>query len=156
MFYGGSKNGGNPLPTIASPASAFTTVFGGALPTGTTADALFMRRKSILDAIKAETTTLQGALGSRERAKLDLHLTSIRQLENKLTPMPTGSVSCTKPAMPGGDSTFMFMNAPDALRGGQGPPGHHRERVRVRHHARRRNPVRQRPEVDGQRPRPPL
>ena len=115
MFFGGSKNGGNPLPTIASPASAFTTVFGGMLPTGMTADALYMRRKSILDAIKAETTTLQGGLGSRERAKLDLHLTSIRQLENKLMPMPTGSVSCTKPAMPGADSSFMFMNAPDAL-----------------------------------------
>ena len=55
-------------------ASAFTTVFGGALPTGMTADALLKRRKSILDIIKAETTTLKGALGSRERPSWICHL----------------------------------------------------------------------------------
>jgi hypothetical protein len=115
MFYGGSKNGGNALPTIASPLSAFTTVFGGALPTGTSADALLRRRRSILDTIKAETTALQGTLGNAERAKLDLHLTSIRQLENKLgTAMPTGA-SCTKPATPGADSTFTYMSTMDVL-----------------------------------------
>ena len=117
MFYGGNKNGGNTLPTIASPASAYSTVFGGALPTGTTSDALLKRRKSIIDTIKAETTALQGNLGSREKAKLDLHLASIRQLENKLTAsgMPSSGASCTKPTAPGGDSSFMFMNAVDAL-----------------------------------------
>src|SRR5450755_3822758 len=42
QFYGGS-NGGN-LPTIGSPLSAFNTVFGTALPTGTSASALLTRR----------------------------------------------------------------------------------------------------------------
>jgi hypothetical protein len=117
MFYGGDKNGGNPLPTIASPASAYSTVFGGALPTGMTADTLLKRRQSILDTIKAETTALQGNLGSHEKAKLDLHLSSIRMLENKLIATSGGSsggtVNCTKPSAPGGDP--VFMSAPDAL-----------------------------------------
>ena len=52
QFYGGA-NGGN-LPTIGSPLSAFNTVFGGALPTGTSAAALLTRRKSILDTVTAE------------------------------------------------------------------------------------------------------
>src|SRR5262249_37921021 len=47
QFYGGT-NGGN-LPTIGSPLSAFNTVFGSALPTGTSVSALLARRQSILD-----------------------------------------------------------------------------------------------------------
>jgi hypothetical protein len=117
MFFGGDKNGGNPLPTIGSPASAFSTVFGGALPTGMTADTQLKRRQSILDTIKAETTALQGNLGSREKAKLDLHLSSIRMLENKLIATSSGSsgggATCSKPSAPGGDPTY--MSAPDAL-----------------------------------------
>lgn len=118
MFYGGSKNGGNPVPTIASPSSAFTTVFGSSVPTGTTVDALLRRRRSILDAIKAETTSLQSTLGNTERAKLDLHLTSIRQLENKLMqmqmPTPMGGM-CNKPAAPGNDGALSYMGQLDVL-----------------------------------------
>ena len=50
QFYGGAT-GGN-LPTIGSPLSAYNTVFGGALPAGTSASALLARRKSILDPSK--------------------------------------------------------------------------------------------------------
>jgi hypothetical protein len=56
QFYGGS-NGGN-LPTISSPLSAFNTVFGTAVPTGTTASSLLTRRLSILDTISAEIKSL--------------------------------------------------------------------------------------------------
>jgi hypothetical protein len=72
QFYGGA-NGGN-LPTIGSPLSAFNTVFGAALPTGTSASALLARRKSILDTIKGEANSLKGSLGSNEKGKLDAHL----------------------------------------------------------------------------------
>jgi hypothetical protein len=112
QFYGGS-NGGN-LPTIGSPLSAFNTVFGSALPTGTSASALLARRQSILSTISAEITSLEGTLGSNEKAKLDAHLDSIQQLENKLSATMTGNV-CTKPSTPGADSTFQYMNDMDAL-----------------------------------------
>ena len=113
QFYGGA-NGGN-LPTIGSPLSAFNTVFGGMLPTGTTASSLLARRQSILDIIKAEATTLKGSLGNNEKAKLDAHLDSIRQLENKLkaTATPTTTM-CTKPPAPGADSTLQYMGGLDA------------------------------------------
>jgi Protein of unknown function (DUF1552) len=112
QFYGGA-NGGN-LPTIGSPLSAFNTVFGGALPSGTSASALLTRRKSILDTIKNEATTLKTSLGANEKAKLDAHLDSIRQLENKLgAAMPAGG-ACMKPNTPGADSTVQYMGGLDA------------------------------------------
>jgi hypothetical protein len=113
QFYGGA-NGGN-LPTIGSPLSAFNTVFGAAMPTGTDPNALLNRRKSILDCISGEITSLESTLGSNEKAKLDAHLTSIQALENKLqTTMSTGG-SCTKPTTPGADSTYQYMGGLDAL-----------------------------------------
>ena len=114
QFYGGA-NGGN-LPTIGSPLSAFNTVFGGMLPTGTTASSLLARRQSILDVIKAEATTLKGSLGNNEKAKMDCHLESIRQLENKLkaTATPATGTMCTKPSAPGADSTLQYMGGLDA------------------------------------------
>ncbi len=113
QFYGGS-NGGN-LPTISSPLSAFNTVFGTALPTGTSASALLTRRLSILDTISAEITGLEGTLGKNEKAKLDAHLSSISQLENKLKASMSSGGVCMKPATPGADSTLQVMNDLDAL-----------------------------------------
>jgi len=114
QFYGGAT-GGN-LPTIGSPLSAFNTVFGGMLPAGTSAAALLARRKSILDLVKNEAATLKTSLGANEKAKLDVHLDSIRQLENKLNnSMPAGS-ACTKPAAPGADSTLQYMSSLDTLK----------------------------------------
>ncbi len=114
QFYGG-PNGAN-LPTISSPLSAYSTVFGAAMPTGSTtsADTLLKRRKSILDTITGEITGLQATLGSNEKAKLDAHLDSIRQLENKLAGSSSAG-ACTKPTAPGDDSTFQYMGGMDAM-----------------------------------------
>ena len=151
QFYGGS-NGGN-LPTISSPLSAFNTVFGTAMPAGTSASTLLTRRQSILDTISAEIKGLQGTLGSNEKAKLDAHLDSISQLEKKLNASmtSTGGGACTKPATPGADSSYQFMSDLDALAANLDPPADHRERLRLRHHPRGLPRVRQRPEADGQR-----
>jgi len=115
MFYGGS--GGNNLPTIGSPLSAYTTVFGGALPAGISPAALLARRKSILDLVTAEATALKSSLGRQEAAKLDLHLDSIRQLENKLTHSASASAGagCMKPGMPAPDGTFIYREIVDAI-----------------------------------------
>jgi Protein of unknown function (DUF1552) len=114
QFYGG-PNGGN-LPTIGSPLSAYNTAFGAAVPTssGTSPQARLLRRQSILDTISGEITGLQSTLGSNEKAKLDAHLDSIRQLENKLM-TASGAGACTKPATPGADSTLQFMGDMDAM-----------------------------------------
>ena len=112
QFYGGAS-GGN-LPTIGSPLSAFNTVFGGALPAGVSAAALLARRKSILDCVTAEANTLKGTLGANEKSKLDAHLDSIRQLENKLNAAAPAGNGCMKPNAPGADSTMQYMSALDA------------------------------------------
>jgi hypothetical protein len=115
LFYGGASNGGTMLPTIGSPLSAYNTVFGGVLPMGMSADALLARRKSILDLVSAEATSLQTNLGASESAKLEAHLDSIRQLENKLMQsMPAGG-ACMKPTTPGADSTYTHQGDADAL-----------------------------------------
>jgi hypothetical protein len=112
QFYGGAT--GTNLPTIGSPLSAFNTVFGTAVPTGTSSQQLLARRKSILDIVKAEAATLKGSLGANERAKLDAHLDSIRQLENKLA--QSGAMSgCSAPMKPDADSGYQYMNDLDAL-----------------------------------------
>jgi Protein of unknown function (DUF1552) len=112
QFYGGAT--GTNLPTIGSPLSAYDTVFGSALPAGTSSQQLLARRKSILDIVKAEATTLKGTLGANERAKLDAHLDSIRQLENKLT-QSGGTGGCSPPTKPGTDAAYQYMNDLDAL-----------------------------------------
>jgi hypothetical protein len=113
QYYGG-PTGGN-LPTIGSPLSAYNTVFGTALPSGTTASALLARRQSILDTISAEITGLQSQLGSAEKAKLELHLESIQALENKLTSTAASGGGCPKLATPPADSTLQFMMGLDTL-----------------------------------------
>jgi hypothetical protein len=113
MFYGGS--GGNNLPTIGSPLSAYTTVFGGALPAGVSSAALLARRKSILDLVSTEARTIKATLGSVEGAKLDLHLESIRQLESKLSQTAPSAAGCMRPAMPDVDSKYIYMETVDAL-----------------------------------------
>ena len=98
MFYRAGKN----IKPIASPASAFSTVFGAAMapspapsnpgtgsdpgtnPGQAQIDALLKRRHSILDVVKEEVRAVENRVGSYEKAKLEQHLESIRALENKL------------------------------------------------------------------------
>jgi hypothetical protein len=89
MFY----RAGNPLLPIASPLSAFNTAFGGALPMGVAPNTVLKRRQSILDAVTGEINNIYANVGAADKAKLDLHLDSIRSLENKLTQSATSTTS---------------------------------------------------------------
>jgi hypothetical protein len=100
------------LPTIVSPATAFSTVFGGALPPAMMSDGsaerMLKRKKSILDLLRGEIATISQSVGRPEKAKLDLHLDSIRNLENRLGQGmggagPSAPVMCKSPPKPSGD-----------------------------------------------------
>ncbi len=83
-------NRGNNLPTIASPLAAFKAVFGntpaaGGNTGGGATDDLLRRRKSTLDAINGQIQTLRQNVSSEAKARLDLHLESIRQIESRLS-----------------------------------------------------------------------
>jgi hypothetical protein len=91
------------LPTIASPLSAYNTVFSNfsGMMGGATPSVLLQRRKSVLDVIKQDVTELEGTLGAAEKQKLELHLDSIRQFETRLAdPSNSNMVSCMKPGAP--------------------------------------------------------
>jgi hypothetical protein len=105
QFY---RNGNN-LSTISSAMSAYGTVFGAAMPaTGPSADALLRRRKSVLDNLKGEIGELNQVVGAEERARLQLHLDSIRQIETRLAQPAAGGAGggmCSKPAALAADPT---------------------------------------------------
>lgn len=108
---GGGKtmfNRGSNLPTISSPLSAYTTAFGGVAPSQDPAEVvdLLKRRKSILDLVRGEVNALSQRVGASEKAKLEAHLESLRQVEHRLS-QPTesdGDVVCTQPSQPSDDT----------------------------------------------------
>ncbi|WP_437577284.1 DUF1552 domain-containing protein [Sorangium sp. So ce887] len=92
------------LPTIASPKSAYSTLFGSAIPSNTSSDDVLRRRRSVLDNLKSEIATLKGNLGLEQKYKLDLHLESIRQIETRLSNASSGEGgACSAPTTPAGD-----------------------------------------------------
>jgi hypothetical protein len=68
-----------------NPLAAFDRLFGGAGATGSAAAALVRQQEqSLLDRQLAELTALRARVGNEEKAKLDLHLTAVRDLERRL------------------------------------------------------------------------
>ena len=96
ISHNGPYNINTPTPT---PHELFDELFSSGIPSfdpeGPTPEAL--ARASVLDTVRADANDLRQRLGSTDRARLDQHLTGIRELELKLkaTPMapPVGG-SC--------------------------------------------------------------
>lgn len=62
------------------------------------------RKKSILDAVREEARELAGELGSADRARLDEHLSSIRDLERSIASLPPEYATEVKEPEEGGDT----------------------------------------------------
>ena len=79
-------------------------VYQQLLPTTETSEAARQRlllRQSVLDAVAGNLSDLARSLGSEEKRKLDLHLTSIRQVEIRLSrAMEQSQTQCPRPAQP--------------------------------------------------------
>lgn len=75
-----------PVPCETNPFRAYTRLFGdltrSAAP-GQSADRL-RRRRSVLDAVQREYAAVVPRLGAQDRAKLDAHLTQVREVELRL------------------------------------------------------------------------
>lgn len=97
-----------PLPLDNDPHSVFTRVFGDLGVDANALARLRAERKSVLDAVSDSYTALAARLGSDDKAKIDMHLSNIRDLEVRLTtPGATVGGSCAKPMDPG---KLDFMN----------------------------------------------
>lgn len=77
------KSPTEPLPVIRDPRVAFEKLFGVG---GTSAERAERRRtrRSILDFVSGEMTTLKTGLGPDDRARLDRYLTEIREVERRI------------------------------------------------------------------------
>ncbi len=72
-----------PLPVIRDPRVAFEKLFGVGGSSAERADRRRTRR-SILDFVSGEMTTLKTGLGPDDRARLDRYLTDIREVERRI------------------------------------------------------------------------
>ena len=104
------------LPTIGKPTALFDYLFMNGAPTGMpqntlAADNLRKRRKSILDMVANRFTTLKARVGTDDKARLDNHMTSIREVENQvLATQP--QVACMVPARPADNFNVAGSNIP--------------------------------------------
>jgi hypothetical protein len=76
-----------PLPKQTSPAAVFDRLFAGYDPDATAAEIAKRQRyrTSVLDASLDDADTLRGKLGRTDLAKLDEYMTSVRELEMRIS-----------------------------------------------------------------------
>jgi hypothetical protein len=96
--------GGAPLPKIIDPVQAFDLLFAGFVvgddPAAQAAAARGRARgNSVIDFVRGDINRMKPKLGAREQAKLDQHLTSLRELEKQFTEATVGA-SCVVPTAP--------------------------------------------------------
>jgi hypothetical protein len=91
------------VPPINDPKTAFSKFFAGVSSTGQpmvdpAMVRLQKRRQSILDYVKPDFAKLESQLGASDRALLDTHLASIREVERSLSvASPAPAAGCSPP-----------------------------------------------------------
>ena len=97
------RSANSPLPMEYNPRKVFTQLFGE----GDTAEeraALMQQTASILDLISERTASLKSELGARDRATLDSHLESVREIERRVQKTQAQGVTGVKlPKAPAGE-----------------------------------------------------
>jgi hypothetical protein len=88
-----------PLLPQNDPRLTFRTLFMDSGTPQTELDRIRARRKSVLDSVQNQVVNLQKKISTADKARLDQHLTLVRELEKRLTMLPAGT--CTKPNEPG-------------------------------------------------------
>jgi Protein of unknown function (DUF1552) len=103
--YSNYSGANQPLPPDNDPTSVFNRVFAPLAGDNAALQRKQAERKSVLDAVLQSYTSLNPRLGSADKAKLDAHLTNIRDLETRLAAMRN---TCVVPSMP---ATIAFKTA---------------------------------------------
>ncbi len=96
VSYRGSTQ---PLLPQNDPRLTFRSLFmDSGMPT-TELDKLRARRRSVLDSVQSQLGSLKRTVSTSDQARLDQHLTLVREMENRLTALPPGT--CQSPNDPG-------------------------------------------------------
>jgi hypothetical protein len=95
---------GDPVVPEDDPGRAFTALFGDTAASQKAVLDAQKRRGTVLDAVLGDLTSLSSKVGAGDRAKLDAHATSIRELEKQLVTMANTPQMChgltpTKPTV---------------------------------------------------------
>jgi hypothetical protein len=105
MTYAGA---GMPVLPDPNPTHVYQTLIaGGGIPAGDVALTL-AQRKSAIDLVLGELSRLEPKVGVEDRAKIDAHLTALRDIEQRLSTSPR--VQCSTPAPPGGYQGLLLDN----------------------------------------------
>jgi hypothetical protein len=116
--YTSWRAGGTPNTQQTDPYKLFTSLFGGTSMPATQVNALLARRKSVLDYVGTELTSFSKNLGTDDKAKVQVHMDSIRSLETQLTSttmMPPAT--CTPPTItPTGLNFNTITNYPNHVK----------------------------------------
>ena len=113
MFYSGSQL---PIAVEQDPVSLFDAMFGDFVQPPDELAKLRAQRKSVLDAVQDDFTRLDGLLGTDDRARLDAHAQSIRDLEQQLTSGALSGAACSVPQKPGSVTLGSDTNVPTLLK----------------------------------------
>jgi hypothetical protein len=106
-------------PADRDPMHFYTTLVSAIPPapsttqTGPTPEVLaaIARKKSVLDHVMGEISGLQTHVGKVDKARLDNHLTSLREVERIATTMPTtapNNLTCMAPPVPTADEIMSY------------------------------------------------
>lgn len=106
--WGGISHNGpdNVNPAETSPAALFERLFGPAFraPGDMTAvDPKLALRRSVLDAVMTDLRDFERGLGATDKARLDQHLTGLRELERRIARLeadPPALAACVRPPAP--------------------------------------------------------
>jgi hypothetical protein len=98
------------IPPEQDPHAAFTRIFADLDPSAAqAAEKLRLRRHTVLDAVAHDLTSLQKKLGAEDRRTLDAHLTTVREIEQRLDILAQLGGSCAMPAEPGPIEPFYTL-----------------------------------------------
>lgn len=94
------RDSNQPVPPREEPAEVFDALFGA-----TDGARLRAQRQSVFDMSYAETERLAGIVGADDKAKLDAHLTSMRDIEERLVSAEGAGSSCIAPTLANVDTS---------------------------------------------------
>ena len=109
---------GKPIPGIMDPVELFNHLFGDGKMSVAERKQLISKKKSILDAVHAESKSIQGIISKSDNDKLDEYFQTIRQIEGRLkkatdwldTPKPKAPIGKPNPGLAGKDFYKMMYD----------------------------------------------